>query len=74
MLKEYPLPELGYFTVKEAERIAEIMRGKSYMKWEIGYCNLAGNCTLVIKTEYDETPEEIKNFFLWGVLAELAKK
>ncbi len=70
---EYPLSELGYFTEDECKTIIKKLDGKTYMKFHISYSNYAGNCILVIKTDYKESPEEIKNFFMWLALAELAK-
>ena len=52
-MKEYPLPELGYFTESECRQIKKLLDGVSFMKFEIGYSNYAGNCTLIVKTDYD---------------------
>lgn len=72
-VKEYPITELGYFTKTEAEAIKKEMDGKTYMRFQVGYSNFAGNYTLIIKTDYDETEEEIKNTFLHCCLSALAR-
>ena len=73
-MKEYCLKELGYFTVSECEKIKKVMNNKTYMNFVIKYSNYAGNCKLFVCSDYEETEEEIKNFFLWACLAELSKR
>lgn len=63
-MKEYTFEELGCFTKSACERIKQKMQGKTFMNFDIGYGNFSGNCTLIIRTDYDAEPEEIKNFFL----------
>lgn len=70
-MKEYTFEELGYFTETACEKIKEKMQGKTYMNFEIAYINCAGNCTLIIKTDYEVEPQEIKNFFLNCALSQL---
>ena len=71
---EYRLHELGYFTDTACQRIKEKLEGKTYMHFQIGWSNWANvNCVLIIKTDYDATPEEIKNTFIWLALNELAR-
>lgn len=70
-MKEYAFEELGYFTKSACEKIKEKMQGKTYMNFEITYSNFAGNCTLIIQTDYEAEPREIKNFFLNCALNQL---
>ncbi len=63
-MKEYAFEELGYFQERECQAIKEEMQGKTYMNFDITWCNYAGNCTLVVKTDYEDKPQNIKNFFL----------
>lgn len=70
-MKEYTFEELGYFTKSACERIKEKMQGKTFMNFDIAYGNFAGNCTLIIKTDYEAEPQEIKNFFLNCALNQL---
>ncbi len=63
-MKEYTFDELGYFKVSACEKIKEKMQGKTYMNFDVAYSNFSGNCTLIVKTNYDAEPQEIKNFFL----------
>ena len=64
MIPEYALTELGYFTETECQRIKEIMDGKTYMDFLVRWSNCAGNCTLIVKTNYEADATEIKNFFI----------
>lgn len=72
-MKEYFFPELGYFTAKEIEQIKETMDGFSFMKFKVSSSNYAGNHTLIIKTDYEDTPENIKSFFLRCCLSMISK-
>ena len=63
-MKEYTFEELGYFTKSACEKIKDKMQGKTYMNFDITYGNFAGNCTLIIRTDYDAEPQKIKIFFL----------
>lgn len=71
-MKEYVFNELGYFTVSQCEKLKEKLDGKTFMNFKIGYSNQAGNCTLIISTDYQETEQEIKAFFLSCVVSSLA--
>lgn len=72
MIKEYAFPELGYFTEKSCERIKKVMDGKTFMNFRVSWSNFAGNCTLIICTDYEDTEENIKSFFLHVALAHIA--
>lgn len=63
-MREYVFEELGYFTESTCKRIKAAMDGKTFMNFEVCWSNFAGNCTLIIKTDYEETEQKIKNFFL----------
>lgn len=70
-MKEYVFEELGYFTKSACEKIKEKMQGETYMNFDVDYSNCAGNCTLIIKTDYEAEPQEIKNSFLYCALNQL---
>lgn len=72
-MREYTFTELGYFTERECKAIKECLQGKTYMNFDITWSNFAGNCTLIIKTDYEETANEIKNFFLNCALGMILK-
>ena len=72
-MKEYIFEELGYFTESQCEAIKKCMHGESMMDFDIAWSNFAGNCTLVIKTDYPESEQEIKNFFLHCALGKILK-
>lgn len=63
-MKEYAFTELGYFTQQTCEKVKKAMEGRTYMNFKVGYSNCAGNCTLIIATDHEDTEEHIKNFFL----------
>lgn len=80
-MKEYIFTELGYFTEKECENIKNALDGKTYMNFSIAWSNFqhsltmcAGNCILIVRTDYDDTEENIKRFFFHVALSELASK
>lgn len=73
-MKEYIFTELGYFTEKECENIKNALDGKTYMNFSITWSNCAGNCTLIVRTNYEDTEENIKRFFFHVALSELASK
>lgn len=63
-MKQYVFDELGYFTESTCRRIKNAMSGTTFMNFEISWSNCAGNCTLIIATDYEASEQEIKNFFL----------
>lgn len=67
-MKEYTFTELGFFTESACKRIAEAMNGTTFMNFVVNYSKCAGNCTLIVKTDYDGTEQEIKNFFISAAL------
>ena len=70
-MKEYAFPELGYFSAGEIHQLAAVMDGRTFMKFKVGYCNQAGNCTLIVMTDYVALDEEIKSFFLSAAISTL---
>ena len=72
-MKEIIFDELGYFTKKQCEAIKELAEDQTYMKFKISYSCYMGeaNCTLIIKTDYEETEENIKNFFIHYIFQEI---
>lgn len=72
-MKEYVFTELGYFSKEVCEKIKKAMDGKTFMNFKVEYSNCAGNCTLFICTDYEDTEENIKNFFINAAFSYLAK-
>lgn len=70
-MKEYIFEELGYFSERECAAIKDELQGYSYMNFDIAWSNCAGNCTLILRTNYEEEPQEIKNFFLHCALGKI---
>ncbi len=70
-MKEYYFEELGYFAERECQAIKDCLQGYSYMHFDIAWSNHAGNCILVLRTDYEDTPENIKNFFLHCALGQI---
>lgn len=73
-MKEYIFEELGYFCEPDCKKIQEAMNGKTYMNFQVSYSNYASNCTLIVRTDYEDTEEHIKNFFLHCLITELTSK
>ena len=71
-MKEYVFSELGYFTTSQCEELKAKFDGKTFMNFKIGYSNQAGNCTLIVSTDYQDTEQEIKAFFLSCIVSSLA--
>lgn len=63
-MNEYVFTELGYFTETTCKKIQTALEGTTFMNFKISWSNRAGNCTLIVATDYEETEQEIKNFFL----------
>lgn len=72
-MKEYVFTELGFFTKDICERIKKTMDGRTFMNFKISWSNCAGNCTLIVATDYNDTEEHIKQFFLFAALSELGR-
>ena len=72
MIREYAFTELGYFTEQTCEKIKKVMDDKTFMNFRVSWSNYAGNCTLIICTDYEDTEENIKSFFLHVALAHIA--
>lgn len=72
-MKEYVFTELGFFTKDSCERIKKAMEGRTFMNFKISWSNCAGNCTLIVATDYEDTEEHIKSFFLYAALTELGR-
>lgn len=62
-MKEYVFDELGFFAESDCKAIKEEMDGSTYMNFSVNYSNIGGNCTLIISTSYDATPEEMRDLF-----------
>lgn len=70
-MKEYTFEELGYFAERECQAIRDCLQGYSYMNFDITWSNQAGNCILILRTDYVDTPENIKAFFLHCALGQI---
>ena len=73
-MKEYIFNELGNFSEQDCTKIKEAMEGRTYMQFSVEYSNYAGNCTLIVKTDYEDTEEHIKSFFLHCLITSLINK
>ncbi len=69
MKKEYTFEELGYFAERECQALKDCLQGFSYMDFDIKWSNYAGNCTLIVATDYEAEEKEIKDFFLHCALS-----
>ena len=78
-IREYPLTELGYFSAIDCEEIKKKCEG-TYMNIEVHWSNFAGNCTLIICSDYGtddmtfaETEIAVKTMFFHRALTALRK-
>lgn len=72
-MKQYTFEELGYFCESDCKAIKELMQGQSYMNFNVSWCNHAGNCILNVSTDYDDEPQNIKNFFIACVFSKIRR-
>ena len=72
-MKEYSFRELGFFGEQTLQKIKEKMDGTTYMNFSVSWSNCAGNCNLIVATDYDAPEQEIKNFFLNCALNRLCR-
>lgn len=70
-MKEYTFEELGYFTNSQIENIKKVMDDRTFMNFKVSSCNMAGNHILIIKTDYKDSEENIKNFFIHCAIGSL---
>ena len=69
-MKEYCLTELGYFSERDCKTIKQIVEAHpTFMNFKVSWSNCAGNCTLIAKTDYNESEEEIKRFFVSSLVS-----
>lgn len=78
-IREYSLSELGYFSVIDCEAIKKKCEG-TYMNIEVHWSNFAGNCTLIVVSDYGvedmtyaESETAVKTMFLHRALTALRK-
>lgn len=76
-IREYIFKEMGFFSERECETIREKCEGTS-MNILVSWSNCAGNCTLVISSDYgtdemtyEESEKEVKEMFLHKALTSL---
>ena len=73
-MKEYLFEELGFMTPTTIEKIKSAMDGKTFMNFQVGCSSQAGvNCILIVKTDYEESENNIKNFFLNCLIENMAR-
>lgn len=70
---EISLLELGYFTERDCKKLESILNHKTFMDLIVSHSNYAGNCSLIIKTDYDAPEEDIIRTFMFVALNELAR-
>lgn len=70
-MKQYIFEELGYFCESDCKAIKEVMQGCTYMNFNVSWSNNAGNCILSVSTDYDDEPQNIKNFFIACVFSKI---
>ncbi len=57
--------ELGNLSEQDCKAIKSIMDGMSYYRFNVGWSNYAGNCQLIVKTDYPDADEDaVRSMFL----------
>jgi len=69
--REIWFDELGFFNKRDIDNIKRVLDGKTFMNFEVISSNQAGNYTLGVVANSDESDDEIKNFFLNVALSNL---
>ncbi|MCC8045641.1 MAG: hypothetical protein LIO60_00675 [Oscillospiraceae bacterium] len=72
-MTEHIFTELGYFTESECVAIKDCLQGYSYMCFNVSWSRYAANYTLIVRTEYETTEDELRDFFLHCALSKLLK-
>lgn len=72
-MTEYIFTELGYFSERDCKAIKKAMDGQTFMNFEVAWSNWAGNCTLIIKTDYADTESNIKAMFVSSLMCQFAE-
>ena len=57
-MTHYQLP--GYYSQTDAEKVKAILQGRSFMNFQVGIANIAGNCCISIHTDYYDDDEMTK--------------
>ena len=66
--------EFGNLVQQDCVAIKEIMDGESYYRFNVSWSNYAGNCRLIVKTDYPEANEdEIRKMFLHVLACKTAR-
>lgn len=76
-IREFAFTELGYFTESDCEAIRQKCEG-TFMNIKVSWSNCAGNCTLIICSDYfpesvtyEAAEKEVKRMFLHHALSSM---
>lgn len=73
MIEVYLGNELGNLCEQDCKSIKRVMEGATYYNFEISWSNYAGNCQLIVKTDYPEANEaEVKRMFVSAFFSTMA--
>ena len=65
--------ELGNLVEQDCKSIKAIMEDETYYKFKVSWSNYAGNCQLIVKTDYPaENEDEFKGMFLHAYFTKTA--
>lgn len=66
--------ELGFFSESTCKTLEKVMDGQTFYGLQVKYSNCHGNCTLIIRSDYqDATPEDVGSMFLHCAIGELGQ-
>ena len=64
----------GYYTENICKALIEELEGGTFQKFHLEYSNCAGNCTLIVSTDYPTTKRGLFNDFVYFALNALAMR
>ncbi len=74
--KEYVMTEFGYLCERDCKEIKKHCEGTS-MHIEVSWSNFAGNCTLILTADAENSYEEVRGMFIFHalcVISDLSRK
>lgn len=61
----------GYFSRNQCENIKQKLEGKTFMNFHIEYSGFAGNYTITVTSDIEESDKELSEMFIYYTLGTL---
>ena len=74
--KEFVMSDFGYLSERDCKEIKKRCEGTS-MHIEVSWSNCAGNCTLILTADAENSEEEVRGMFIFHalcVISELSRR